>query len=112
MKEHFAIALLPSHRNASKMPCANRDPCPRPDGSCGTSVRSIETRLLVGDRERAVAERHVKPAHCWIVPDTAAAGEVSRVSGRTATDCGFAVRSADLLIPRGRVRPRHSRSDH
>ncbi len=33
MKGHFAITLFPSRRNASKTPCASRDPYPRPDGS-------------------------------------------------------------------------------
>ena len=36
-------------------------------------------RLLVADCERAVAEWHFKPAHCWIVPDAAAASGASRV---------------------------------
>jgi len=76
-----------------------------PDGSWGTSVWSRARRLLVGDCEHAVAEGHFKPAHCWIVPDTAAASGASRVSGRTATDCGFAVRSADLLFRDGGLRP-------
>jgi hypothetical protein len=105
VKGHFAMTLFPSRRNASKTPCANRDPYPRPDSSCGTSVWSRARRLLVGDCERAVAEGHFKPAHCWIVPDTAAASGASRVSRRTATDCGFAVRSADLIFRRGGVRP-------
>jgi hypothetical protein len=79
MKGHFAITLFPSRRNASKTPCASRDPYPWPDSSCGTSVWSRARRLLVGDCERAVAEWHFKPAHCWIVPDTAAASGASRV---------------------------------
>jgi transcriptional regulator GlxA family with amidase domain len=33
MKGHFAITLFPSRRNASKTPCASRDPYPRPDNS-------------------------------------------------------------------------------
>jgi hypothetical protein len=36
---------------------------------------------------------------------TAPLWEASRVSGRTATDCGFAARSADLPFRRGGVRP-------
>ena len=70
---HFAITLVPSRRNASKTPCASRDPYPWPDSSCGISVWSRATRLLVRDCERAVAEGHFKQAHCWIVPDAAAA---------------------------------------
>ena len=85
--------------------------------------------LLVGDRDRAVAEGHFKPAHgrsrmslstfclppsfapkpsrpvCDSLPATAATSRASRVSGRTATDCGFAARSADLPFRRGGVRP-------
>jgi|SRR6266700_3257767 hypothetical protein len=79
MNGHFAITLFPSRRNASKTPCASRDPYPWPDSSCGTSVWSRARRLLVGDCERAVAEGHFKPAHCWIVPDTAAASGASCV---------------------------------
>src|SRR6516165_8854309 len=44
MKEHLATTLFPSRRNTSKTPCANRDPYPRPDSSCGTSVWGRTTR--------------------------------------------------------------------
>src|SRR5262249_48637442 len=54
MEGHFAITLFPSRRNASKTPCASRDPYPRPDSSCGTEpvrcecepLSSIRTRIL------------------------------------------------------------------
>jgi hypothetical protein len=99
---HFAITLFPSRRNAAMRQ-------PRSVALAGQLLRHprVEqaTRLLVGDCERAVAEAHFKSAHCWIVPDAAAASGTSRVSGRTATDCGFAVRFADLLFRRGGVRP-------
>jgi hypothetical protein len=49
---------------------------------------------------RTVAKGHFKPAHCRIVPDMAAASGASRVSGRTATDCGFAARCMDLPFRR------------
>jgi hypothetical protein len=36
--------FFPVASQASKTPCANRDPYPRPDSSCGTSVWSRTTR--------------------------------------------------------------------
>ena len=83
MKGHFAITLFPSRRNALKTPCASHDPYPWPDSSCGPSVWSRATRLLVGDCERAVAEGHFKPAHCWIIALAQAASQ--KMTGRTST---------------------------
>jgi hypothetical protein len=71
--------FFPSRRNASKTPCASRDPVPL----AGQLLRHLRVeqarRLLVGNCERAVAGWYFKPAHCWIVPDTAASSGASRV---------------------------------
>ena len=56
MKGHFAITLFPSRRNASKTPCANRDPYPRPDQLlwhlCGGAGRRVRHRPC-STRQRA-----------------------------------------------------------
>src|SRR5438045_7336567 len=45
---HFSITLFPSRRNASKTPCASRDPYLWSDSSCGTSCMryACETDFL------------------------------------------------------------------
>ncbi|SDJ67429.1 hypothetical protein SAMN05216338_105934 [Bradyrhizobium sp. Rc2d] len=100
---------------------------PRPDGSCGTSVWSRTTRLSSICSRRLRARRRQGAFHrlmARIIPDvasvsvaqadkvsrpvsdglpaTAAASGASRVSGRTATGCGFVARSADLPFRRGK----------
>jgi hypothetical protein len=93
MKGHFAITLFRSPRNASKTPCADRNPYPR----VGQLLRHLRLEhddpavldLVGGNCERAVAEAHFKPAHGRIVPDVAfhhllahsSAPETSRPAG-------------------------------
>jgi hypothetical protein len=89
MKRHFAITLFPSRRNASKTPCASRDPYPWPDGSCGTSVWSrtpcvfdlLATELLerilsgvarseaLSTRRRIQGREDSRPSTCSAAPD-------------------------------------------
>jgi hypothetical protein len=78
MKGHFAISLFPSRRRFENAMCQ-----PRSLPLAGQLLRHLRVEqgdaALVGDCERAVAEWHFKPAHCWIVSDTAAASGASRV---------------------------------
>src|SRR5947207_9105710 len=102
MKGHFAIIPFPSHRNASKRPYAKRDPYPRPDSSCGTSVWSRTRQLLLADRERAVAPWHSSrliDGFFRIRPRQP--GRAVFVWTKEDKFCGFAVRSAALLFRRG-----------
>jgi hypothetical protein len=78
-----------THRDASKAPAPGAIRT-LPDSSCGTSVWSRATQLF-------------RPAHCWIVRIRPRQPGEPYLSGRTTR--GFAVRSADLLFRRGRVRP-------
>jgi hypothetical protein len=73
----------------------------------GLSRMSLSTFCL----PRSSADKVSRPVSDGL-PATAAASGASRVSGRTATDCGFVARSADLPFRRGRIGPRHSRLGH
>jgi len=106
MKGHFAITLfsIASQRFENAM----RQPRSRPLGRTALAAPPCRAGEAAFSRQlRARSRRMVFQAGSLL--DCPGYGRVKRGepcgSGRTATDCGFAVRSADLLFRGGGVRP-------